>query len=200
MTADALLLGQDLQVLDVVRLIDKSCDALNRELALGVHYTGRVERRDDVDAYLWEDAFIGAGKISLIDDRSAPAMYVEVALLSHTARQLAHETLRRDLPVVSTTMLQDLAERSGPMRASALLRLAIGEDRPFDARTERILVDALRADSLDERRAALEGMFLLQWRQFASPVQEALAKETDPAMRRVLEATLKRCRPSILLV
>jgi hypothetical protein len=194
MTVHTLVMKAGVTGLELISPIDRAGEVVNGQIRSGFHYVGQEPSAPTLDEYSWLDFVKDLGKIKLIEDRATPVVYIQVLLLSATATKLWMDALMELVPYRPIADLQADAEHAGTNRDGALTRLALGETREHDSRTQQILSHALSSSSLDERRAAIEGIYLLRWSAFVPYLRGASGRESDERMRHAIDLAIATCQ------
>ncbi len=98
--------------------------------------------------------------------------------------------LAAELPFIPLEELRDQAHRNLEKDPKSLVRLAIGSGETTDPTGFQIIAKALRHSDPKVRLAAVEAASVSQWREFQPELQSMKARETDPEVREMIDATL----------
>ena len=143
---------------------------------------GDQDEREDYHCRTW-DFRPGDAYAQLIADGAIDTRWLSLCAPMTMLFQLQAK-LSEHVAWIARDRLVAAAEKGGPRD---LVRLALGTNALEDEAVEALLARGLKAEDTDMRAAAAEAIYLLHWPQLRQAVSDALALESDPGVKAMLE-------------
>jgi hypothetical protein len=131
--------------------------------------------------------------IQLVEDAAIPATYLIVeAGTPAQVSQIAAE-VRKRLPFVSVSELQQQARKHMAEDPQALMRLAIGAGEEQDTQTLGVVVSGLQHPDAQVRDAAAMAAGTLRWPGFVPVLRQLVEADPRPSVRSIAQQALEAC-------
>lgn len=153
-----------------------------------------VEKLDHgISMYLWQESSTGVW-IRLVLDTQMPVRCLSIEDGPEERRRRIGELLCEDLPIVPLNELKNTAQQAlaDGKTPSAMTRLALGVNEPYDADIANLLINGLKSKNLEYRVAAATGINVLKWKYFLGDLRATAAIETDDAAQKIMNIVAEK--------
>lgn len=147
---------------------------------------------DYIQIQVWVEAR-ERGVIRLVDDYTIPARYLIIGGSTPKDAEQIIGQVQTNLPIISQTELQEIAQKNMATEPKSLILLALGAGEGYSHAVYEILQSGLRHHNSEVRFAAVRSVGLTQWSEFVPELKQLAETETVPEIQKLVSKAIQAC-------